>query len=88
MGTEELAKLLDFAAVYLKIEKVKRGHYEATFVPLAAHPKDVPDYQITRRFLDEIEKQIRDQPQYYLWSHKRWKHRHHNSNQEASNKAS
>ncbi|MEZ4794150.1 MAG: lysophospholipid acyltransferase family protein [Flavobacteriaceae bacterium] len=88
VGTEELAKLLDFAAVYLKIEKVKRGHYEATFVPLAAHPKEVPDYQITRRFLDEIEKQIRDQPQYYLWSHKRWKHRHHNSNQEESNKAS
>lgn len=74
-GTEELAKKLDFAAVYLKVRKVKRGHYAASFVTLAENPNEFEDFQITRMFLDEIEKQIRTEPQYYLWSHKRWKHR-------------
>ena len=74
-GTEELAKMLDFATVYLKVEKVKRGYYEASFVPLAENPKKYDDFQITRMFLTEIEKQIKEAPAYYLWSHKRWKHR-------------
>ena len=74
-GTEELAKKLDFATVYLKVNKVKRGYYSASFVTLAENPKDYEDYQITRLFLDEIEKQIHQAPHYYLWSHKRWKHR-------------
>ena len=72
-GTEELAKKLDLIPVYLKVNKVKRGYYSARFVPLTEQPKDQQDYYITRMFLDEIEKQIRDTPQYYLWSHKRWK---------------
>lgn len=74
-GTEELAKMLDFATVYFKIEKLKRGHYKGSFIPLAINPKEYPNYQVTRMFLDEIEKQIQEAPEYYLWSHKRWKHR-------------
>lgn len=74
-GTEELAKKLDFAAVYLQIKKVRRGYYTATLVPLTEDPKSYPDFEITRMFLDEIEKQIHAAPQFYLWSHKRWKHR-------------
>ena len=74
-GTEEMAKMLDFATVYLKVEKVKRGYYEATFVPLAENPKEYKDYEITRMFLTQVENQIKNNPPYYLWSHKRWKHR-------------
>lgn len=74
-GTEELAKRLDFSVLYLKVEKVKRGYYKSTFVPLAENPRDFQDFEITRMFLDQIENQIKDAPQYYLWSHKRWKHR-------------
>lgn len=74
-GTEELAKKLDFAVLYLKVEKVKRGYYKTTFVPLVDNPKEYPDFQITRMFFDALEKQIREKPEYYLWSHKRWKHR-------------
>ncbi|MCB0467117.1 MAG: lysophospholipid acyltransferase family protein [Aequorivita sp.] len=72
-GTEELAKKLDFAVLYLKVEKVKRGYYTATFVPLVENPKEYPDFQITRMFFDALEAQIREKPEYYLWSHKRWK---------------
>ena len=74
-GTEELAKRLDFAVHYFKVEKVKRGYYTATFVPLVDNPKEYPDFQITRMFFDALENQIREKPEYYLWSHKRWKHR-------------
>ncbi len=72
-GTEELAKKLDFAVLYLKVEKVKRGYYKTTFVPLVDNPKEYPDFQITRMFFDALEAQIREKPEYYLWSHKRWK---------------
>ncbi|WP_034257919.1 lysophospholipid acyltransferase family protein [Altibacter lentus] len=74
-GTEELSKRLDFVALYLKTEKIKRGHYKATFIPLAEDPSSYQNYELTRMFLSEIEKQIAEAPQYYLWSHKRWKHR-------------
>ncbi len=72
-GTEELAKKLDFAVMYLKVNKIKRGYYTATFVPLVDNPKEYLDFEITRMFFDELEKQIRQKPEYYLWSHKRWK---------------
>lgn len=75
VGTEELAKRLGQIPVYLHVEKVKRGYYSARFIPLTMEPKNIPDYEITRMFLDEIEKQIHKAPAYYLWSHKRWKHR-------------
>ncbi len=77
-GTEELAKRLDFAVMYFKVKKVKRGYYSSAFVPLADNPKEYPDFEITRMFLNELEKQIRETPEHYLWSHKRWKLRNKN----------
>lgn len=74
-GTEELAKRLDFSVLYLRVEKVKRGHYSSTLIEVADQPKAFPDYEITRKFFDLLEDQIREKPAYYLWSHKRWKHR-------------
>ncbi|OAB77393.1 lysophospholipid acyltransferase family protein [Cochleicola gelatinilyticus] len=74
-GTESLAKKLDFATVYFKVEKVKRGFYSVRFIPLAEDPNTKEDFEITRLFLNELEAQIRKHPEYYLWSHRRWKYR-------------
>lgn len=74
-GTEELAKRLDFSVLYLRVEKVKRGYYASTLIEVADQPKEFPDFEITRKFFDLLEEQIREKPEYYLWSHKRWKHR-------------
>lgn len=74
-GTEELAKKLGYAPVYLKMEKVGRSRYQATMVPLSENAESLPDYQLTRLFYDQLEAQIRKDPPFYLWSHKRWKHR-------------
>jgi KDO2-lipid IV(A) lauroyltransferase len=74
-GAEMLAKKYNMNAIFLKVKKVKRGYYEATFELLSDSIEKVPDYQITDRFLKLVEAQIYEAPEYYLWTHKRWKHR-------------
>jgi len=74
-GAEMLAKKYDLSVIMVKVKKVRRGYYEATFVPLADNPKDFEDFKITEMYLQEVEKQILETPEFYLWTHKRWKHR-------------
>ena len=73
-GAERLAKKLDLIIAYLKVTKVKRGFYEAEVMTLAENPKEYKDYLLTDMFLREVEKQIYETPEYYFWTHKRWKH--------------
>lgn len=74
-GAEMLAKRFDMNVVFLRVRKVGRGFYEAELETLTQDARAVPDYQITDRFLKLVEEQIRQAPEYYLWTHKRWKHR-------------
>ena len=74
-GAEMLAKKYDLNVLFVKVKKVKRGFYEATFVPITDNPNSFPDFEITNIFLREVEKQILEAPEYYFWTHKRWKHR-------------
>lgn len=74
-GAEMLAKKFDMNVIFLDVAKVSRGHYLARFEEIADHPVMVPDYEITDEFFRRLEKQIRKAPEYYLWTHKRWKHR-------------
>ncbi len=74
-GAEMLAKKCDLAVCYFKIEKIKRGYYKAKYVPIAENPKEFKDFEITDLFYKEVEKQLYESPEYYLWTHKRWKHR-------------
>ncbi|WP_411030619.1 lysophospholipid acyltransferase family protein [Spongiimicrobium sp. 3-5] len=75
-GAEALARKLDLAVVFLKVSKVKRGYYNAEFIPITESGANTEEREITDRFLRETEKQIEEAPEYYLWSHRRWKHRH------------
>jgi KDO2-lipid IV(A) lauroyltransferase len=75
VGGESLCKLMDLPAIYLKIRKLKRGFYQGSFILLADKPTEVPDYEITDAFFREVEKAIQEAPEYYFWTHKRWKHR-------------
>ncbi|MDY8138940.1 lipid A biosynthesis acyltransferase [Aquimarina sp. 2201CG5-10] len=74
-GGEVLSKRLGLSIFYLNVEKVNRGYYEASLIPISEDPKNTEDHVITRRFLDLLEKQIHNKPENYLWTHKRWKHR-------------
>ncbi len=74
-GAEIIAKKFDMAVVNYSIKKVKRGYYEITFETITEHPNEYKDYEITDKYLAITERNIYDQPAYYLWSHKRFKHR-------------
>lgn len=75
VGAEKIAKDLDCPVIFMDAQKVKRGFYETSFTLIAEHPNDFPDYEITDRFTALLEKQIRNKPEYYLWTHRRFKHR-------------
>jgi KDO2-lipid IV(A) lauroyltransferase len=74
-GSEAMGKKLGFGILYLEVKKVKRGYYSAKLIPLSQHPKEREDFTITDQFFQRLEKQIQEEPAYYLWTHKRWKHK-------------
>ena len=75
-GGEMLAKKYDMNVIFLKTKKLKRGYYEGSFEILCdENIKDIPNYEITSNFLKLVEQQIYDAPEFYLWTHKRWKHK-------------
>ena len=78
VGGEVLAQRLGLNVYYLKVDKVKRGHYQAELLKLSTHlPKENDEFYITKKYLNILEEQIKKEPAYYFWSHKRWKHRNH-----------
>ncbi|WP_344817217.1 lipid A biosynthesis acyltransferase [Flavobacterium cheonanense] len=74
-GAEMLAKRYDMNVIFLKVKKVKRGYYEASFEVLADDVKSIPDYKLSENFMRKVEQQIYEAPEFYLWTHKRWKHK-------------
>lgn len=72
-GTEQLARKLKTAAVYLDMEKTGRGHYRLTVRPIADNVADTPEMSVTDRYVSLLQTTIRRQPDIWLWSHKRWK---------------
>lgn len=73
LGVEKLAKLTNSVVVFCDIRRIKRGYYECTFVPMFASPRLTAEHEITNAHVQYLEKVIRHQPQYWLWSHRRWK---------------
>lgn len=74
-GAEMLAKRYDMNVIFLKVKKVKRGYYEASFEVLSDDVKSIPDYKLSENFMRKVEQQIYEAPEFYLWTHKRWKHK-------------
>jgi len=74
-GAETLAKKFDFLILYMSTTRVKRSYYEVDFEILAKNPRDFQDFEITDEFLKRTEKQIYSNPEYYFWTHRRFKHR-------------
>lgn len=73
-GSERMAKEFDMAVIYLHVGKVKRGYYKASLINIADNPTETENNQITLDYIQHLEKQIREKPELYLWTHKRWKH--------------
>ena len=73
-GAEMLSKKNDLVVINYRSKKIKRGYYEIDFQLITDSPKDFKDYEITDKFLALTEKNIKEQPECYLWSHNRFKH--------------
>jgi KDO2-lipid IV(A) lauroyltransferase len=56
------------------IHKKKRGHYEGILHLAVENPNEITEEEMTRRFVRYLEQVIRDHPDMWLWSHRRWKH--------------
>ena len=74
-GVERYAKEYNWPVVFVSISKVKRGHYEVEYSLITDKPTEQPHGKITEDFTKRLEQDIINQPQYWLWSHKRWKHK-------------
>lgn len=72
-GPERFSKMLDSPVVFMKIHKMKRGRYKLEFEDILSKPKESEEGEITVRHAKVLEAVIRASPEYWLWSHKRWK---------------
>ncbi len=73
-GTEMLAKKYDYAVMYIETSKIKRGFYETRMEVLTENAREIPDFEISDLFMKKLEAHIRKAPEYYFWSHKRFKY--------------
>lgn len=74
-GAEKYALEFRRPVVYGHVEKVRRGHYQVTYEVVAEDPSSLPEGELTRRLFAILEADIRKKPEWWLWSHRRWKHR-------------
>lgn len=59
----------------MHMRKVKRGYYEVEFVDVCANPSELPQGKLTEMHTRLLESFIQEEPEFWLWSHKRWKHK-------------
>jgi Kdo2-lipid IVA lauroyltransferase/acyltransferase len=75
-GTEQLAKKFDYPVFYIHIHRVKRGYYKFEYIPVSLEPTLTSEFEISNKYMEILEKKIQAAPEYWLWTHNRWKHSH------------
>jgi len=75
IGPEKLAKKFDYVVLFGHSKKVSRGFYEVEFSLITETPKTTNDEFITDKYTSILEEIIQKKPEFWLWSHKRWKHK-------------
>ena len=73
LGVEKIAKSTNRPIYYFKVSSVKTGYYTVEVLPMCLNPSLTADGEITNMHFKFLEDIIKEQPQYWLWSHKRWK---------------
>jgi len=74
-GVEKVARKYDMAVIFFNVQRVKRGYYEVTTEMLFEHTAGLPENVITEGHIRKLEEIIREKPEYWIWSHRRWKHK-------------
>jgi len=74
-GPERIATKLDIPVIFVDVRKVKRGYYTVDLELITDSPRKTPEYWITEQYARLMERSILRDPAYWLWTHKRWKHK-------------
>ena len=74
LGAEKVARKLDGVVLFAHTKKIKRGYYEVEYKLVTDQAKQCPEFEITEKCTRLLENQINENPEFWLWSHKRWKH--------------
>jgi KDO2-lipid IV(A) lauroyltransferase len=80
LGAEKIASKYDMAVVFFKVQKIKRGHYDFSTELLFEHSAGLPEHLITEAHVKRLDEIIRAKPEYWIWSHRRWKHKREDFN--------
>lgn len=74
-GAGKIASKYDIAIVFFHIQKIKRGFYNLDIELLHEHTAGLSEDLITESHVRRLEEIIREKPEYWIWSHRRWKHK-------------
>jgi KDO2-lipid IV(A) lauroyltransferase len=74
-GTEKIARKLNYPVVFVNVQRISRGKYEMIAETLCENPSSTSDGEITELHTKKLEEEIRKNPETWLWSHRRWKHK-------------
>lgn len=75
LGVEKIARKFDMPVFFVKMNKLKRGHYSIELELICESSKDTKEFEITEKHTRILENHIKENPAYWLWSHRRWKHK-------------
>lgn len=75
LGIEKMAVKFNQPVMFCTMHKPKRGKYEVVYEKLVDDPKSTKEYEITNLHAKKLEEKIREKPEHWLWSHRRWKYK-------------
>jgi len=74
-GIEKISRKFNMAVVFFHLDKVKRGYYELRPRLITAEPLSLQPWELTEKHVHLLEDQIKNRPELWLWTHRRWKHK-------------
>lgn len=73
-GGEKIALKLKLPVYFIYQRRISRGMYQYEYDLIHDGIESVESYEITRRYIERLERLIQETPHLWLWSHRRWKH--------------
>jgi len=75
LGVEKIAVKYDMSVVFVNVRKVRRGYYDVTMELLFESTAGLKEYEVTEKHVKRLEELIKENPEYWIWTHRRWKYK-------------
>lgn len=72
-GAEHYARKYNIPVIYYEVVKDRIGRYHLEMQLITDKPQDEKPNFITQRYTELLEDTIRRKPEFWIWSHRRWK---------------